>query len=405
MAAIPHPPSRFIGLDIHKNFCVAIGVNRELEQVFGSHKVFWPDFEDWIKRHLTPDDSVVIEMTTNTWEVYDALVDKVHAVTVVHPPHIKIITRAQVMNDKIAARVLARLHASGLLPGIWVPPQEVRELRALVAQRQKMSHLAVMAQTRLQNVVHRHHLKAPKGHAFAAKNRDFWENMPISAAEKAVALSDLATLDFAKQQKENLEQQLAVLAAQDERVPLLVQLPGVGLLLAMTILATIGDITRFPSAKHLVGYAGLHGRVHQSGEKHTTGKLVNHGRKDLRWAMVEAALVAIRCHPHWKAQYRQIEARRGKHRARVAVARKLLVVVWHVLTKRELDRFAVPEKVASTFFAHAYRVGIKNLPDGMSAREYTRHCLDLLGAGQNLKYFPYGKKRYTLPPSKLPDKK
>ena len=90
-----------------------------------------------------------------------------------------------------------------------------------------------------------------------------------------MAFSDLATLDFAKDQKEELEKELGWLAAKDDRVPLLVQLPGVGLLIAMTILATIGDITRFPTAKHLVGYAGLHGRVHQSGETQTTGKLVS----------------------------------------------------------------------------------------------------------------------------------
>jgi hypothetical protein len=72
-----NPPSRFIGLDIHKNFFVAIGVNRDLDQVFGSHKVYWVDFEDWIQRHLTLENSVDIEMTINTWEVHDALVGKV----------------------------------------------------------------------------------------------------------------------------------------------------------------------------------------------------------------------------------------------------------------------------------------------------------------------------------------
>ena len=52
---------------------------------------------------------------------------------VVHPPHVALITRSQVMNDKIAASILARLLAKGLLVGIWIPPQEVRELRGLVA--------------------------------------------------------------------------------------------------------------------------------------------------------------------------------------------------------------------------------------------------------------------------------
>ena len=91
-------------------------------------------------------------MTTNTWQLYDELSEYAGSVTVVHPPHVALITRSQVMNDKIAASILARLLAKGLLVGIWVPPQEVRELRGLVAQRQKMTRLATQAKNRLHAV-------------------------------------------------------------------------------------------------------------------------------------------------------------------------------------------------------------------------------------------------------------
>jgi transposase len=397
-------PSRFIGLDIHKAYLVAIGVNRDQEQVFGPHKVRWGQFEDWVLRHLTPEDAVVVEMTTNTWEVHDLLVEYVHSVTVVHPPHVKLIVRAQAMTDTKAALALAQLHAAKLLPGIWVPPQEVRELRALTAQRDKMRRLSTTAKNRLQNVLHRHHLQAPQGHAFAEKNRDFWENLELSPAEKSILLSDLATLDFAEKQKDLLEKELGRLAAQDERVPLLVQLPGIGLLGAMNLLAAIGEIERFPTAKKLVGYAGLYPRYHQSGQRYTSGKLVSMGRRDLRWAMVEAAIHATRSHPHWKQVYRRLEPRTGRNKALVAVARKLLIAVWHILTEEQVDRFAIPEKVAATLFAHAYRVGVRNLPGEMSAREFTRHNLDRLGIGRNLTHLRWGSKTIKLPPSSLPPK-
>ena len=90
-----------------------------------------------MKKTLTKQDEVVLEMTTNTWQLYDELCEYAGSVMVVHPPHVALITRSQVMNDKIAASILARLLAKGLLVGIWVPPQEMRELRGLVAQRQK----------------------------------------------------------------------------------------------------------------------------------------------------------------------------------------------------------------------------------------------------------------------------
>ena len=95
----------------------------------------------------------------------------------------------------------------------------------------------------------------------------------------------------------------------------------------------------------------------------------------------------------------------GSKKALVAIARKMLIAVWHILTEEKTDKHAVPEKVAATFFAHAYRVGVKNLPDGMSALEYTRHNLDRLEIGENLTKLRWGSKTFNLPPSKLKVKK
>jgi len=130
---------RYIGLDVHKHYLIAIGVDDELNVVLPVRRVELSHLESWMKKTLTQQDEVVLEMTTNTWQLYDELCEHAGSVVVVHPPHVALITRSQVMNDKIAASILARLLAKGLLVGIWVPPQEVRELRGLVAQRKKMT--------------------------------------------------------------------------------------------------------------------------------------------------------------------------------------------------------------------------------------------------------------------------
>src|SRR3989304_4763549 len=152
---------RYIGLDVHKHYLIALGVDEDLQVVLPARRVELAHLEAWMKKTLTRQDEVVLEMTTNTWQLYDELVEYVGRVTVVHPPHVALITRSQVMNDKIAASILARLLAKGLLAGIWVPPQEVRELRGLVAQRQKMTRLATQAKNRLHAVIQRHHLSVP----------------------------------------------------------------------------------------------------------------------------------------------------------------------------------------------------------------------------------------------------
>jgi transposase len=114
----------------------------------------------------------------------------------------------------------------------------------------------------------------------------------------------------------------------------LLQLPGFGLIFSMVVLAAIGDIHRFAHPKQLVGYAGLGAGVHASGDKHQDKPITKAGRKELRWALVEAAWVAVRSDPYWKAQFQRLEKRMHRNQAIVAIARRLLVTVWQVLTKR-----------------------------------------------------------------------
>src|SRR5258708_37186185 len=96
-----------------------------------------------------------------------------------------------------------------------------------------------------------------------------------------------------------------------KQVPFLVQLPGLGVLSAMRVLAAIGEITRFPSAKHLVSYAGLGASVHQSGETNRGAHITKEGRSDLRGVMVEAAWVAVEHQPHWQAEFERLTVRIG----------------------------------------------------------------------------------------------
>jgi transposase len=197
--------------------------------------------------------------------------------------------------------------------------------------------------------------------------------------------SDLATLAFAQEQKTLLEEEMGKVAATDEHIPLLIQIPGVAMLTAVNIIAAIGVITRFPDAQHLVGYAGLGASVHASGERYTTGGITKSGRRDLRSAMIDAANAAVRHHPYWKKQFERMEYRLGRSRAVVAIARKLLITVWHVLMKGIVDKHHDPRDVATSFFKLAYAVKVRNLPEKQSAIQFTRNQLDRLGIGSEIK--------------------
>lgn len=393
-------PKRFIGLDIHKEYFVAIGVNPRREVIFGPQKVSNYHLDDWISRFLTPKDAVVLEMTTNTYLFYDSLLPHVHSVIAVHPPNVALVTKAQVKTDQKAALALAQLHAVGMLTGVWIPPHPVRDLRALIAQREKMVRLSTIAKNRLHALLHRKHLILPEK-PFAPEQRTWWESLPLSTTERFLIHSDLDTLEFAKKQIEQVEACLKQESAQDARIPCLLQLPGIAMLSAITILAAIGEITRFPNAKKLVGYTGLGTRVHDSGMTHSNGRITKTGRRDLRRVMVTAANHAVEHHPHWKQEFERLEPHLGRSKAIVAIARKLLVAIWHVLNEQVADRFADPEKVACSFFRYAYKVGTQNLPEGQSALTFTRTQLDRLGMGIDLQEIPWGSRRFKLPPSKI----
>lgn len=395
-------PNRYFGLDIHKYFMVAMAVDIEKQIVYGPRRVEWIDFERWIAKEIRPTDAVAIEMTTNTWEVYDLLVPKVSNVLVVHPQQVKAIVDAQVKTDRRAAQTLAELLSANLLHGIWVPDDYTRDLRILTSQRKKIGRLGAIAKNRLHAVLHRHHILPPEGfELFHPHLRSWWEGLKVSPLEKVRIQSDLATLEFAQSQKSTLEEEMGKAVAQDERIPLLIQIPGAALLTATTILAAIGDITRFPDPKHLVGYAGLGASVHDSGERHTTGGITKSGRRDLRSAMVDAANAAVRHHPYWKKEFERLEFRLGRSRAIVTIARKLLITVWHVLSKEIVDRYHDPRDVACSLFKLAYAVKVRNLPNNLSAKEFTRNQLDRLGIGADLETIPWGTKKVKLPPSRL----
>jgi len=395
--------TRYIGLDVHKHYLVALGVDAELNVVAPMRRVELSNLESWMRKNLTQQDEVVLEMTTNTWQLYDELVEYAGKVTVVHPPHVALITRSQVMNDKIAASILARLLAKGLLVGIWVPPQEVRELRGLVAQRQKMTRLATQAKNRLHAVIQRHHLKPPAGNPFAKTNNGWWQAMKLGALEKMNLQSDLETLQFAEGQEARIEKQMTLIAAEDDKIGRLLHIPSFGVITALTVYAAIGDITRFAEPKKLVGYAGLGARVHDSGMTTRTGKITKAGRRDLRVALVEAAHVAANSHPHWKAELARLEPRLGYNRAIVAIARKLLITVWYVL-QGETDKHAEPKAVAQKMLKFAYTVGKANRA-GKTAAQFARERLDHLKMGEDLTNIPWGaKKPIPLPPSKVAKK-
>jgi transposase len=392
---------RYVGLDVHKHYVMVGAVNRSQEMVLPPRKVSLAEFEGWAKKNLRPRDEVVLEATTNAWYLNDLLEPLVERVVVCHPPQVKLIAAALVKTDKKDTMTLAKLLAVGMIPAVWVPPLHVRELRALISHRQRLIGQQTRLKNRLQSCLHRHHLVPPGGKLFGAANRAWWLGLHLNASEKLRLRQDLILLDQLEPLISEVETEINRLSLAEPWVqlsPYLLQLPGIGLMTAMTILSAIGEIERFPTAKKLVGYAGLGAKVHSSGLTHRTGGITKQGRKELRRVLIEAAWTAVRYDQHWKEQFEHLAYRIGREKAIVAIARKLLVIIWHVLTAKAADRRAEPQQVARYFIRWGRQLRVKTTL-GIKASEFARQQLDRLKLGQDLERVPYGSVTYCLPPA------
>ena len=238
---------RYVAFDVHKSYLMVAAVNASQEVVLRPRRIDFSRFEDWINKHLKATDEVVLEATTNAWYVHDLLEPQVARVVVAHPYQVKLIAAAAVKTDKRDTLALAKLLAANLIPEVWVPPTPVRELRALIAHRRRVVSQQTAAKNRLNSVLHRNNIVPPAGKRFNRQNRKWWRSLDLSPTEKLRVRQDLDTLLHLTPQLDEIEDELARLSTTEpwaQPMTYLVQLPGIGMLTAMTIMGAIGDISR-----------------------------------------------------------------------------------------------------------------------------------------------------------------
>jgi len=378
---------RYLALDIHKHYSVVAGVNFEGQVVGEPVRIEHADLECWLAKHIQPTDYIVIESTTNAWHIYDLLEPLVEKVLVANPIKVKQIAQARVKTDIRDTLILARLLAANMIPEVWVPPVHVRNLRYLLSQRRHLVGMHTATVNRMHSVAHRHHLSHERGKRFNKKNTKWQGDDELSDSEKFQLELDMSTKEHLAEQRDKITKKLARMSHQKpwaESMMYLMQLPGFGVITGMTVLAAIGDITRFESPRHLASYSGLVPGLEQSGVKLRGKKITKEGRKDLRWAMVEVAQRAVKSDPLWKCRFNELCRRMHKNQAIVVIAHRLLVLVWYVLSRRQPYRHFSDERIAYKYLTWSWQLSEKDR-DGLTRQQFTRYYLMRLGIGRDLK--------------------
>jgi transposase len=305
-----------------------------------------PADEDGLARlvaRLGPEVRGCIEMMSGAVWVRDRLGECGWTIEIADARKVKAIAPLACKTDRVDARVLAELARRDLVPSVWVPTLDDRAIRERLRRRSHLIRLRTSATNRSFGLLTqwglRHNLTALRKPGALEDLAD--HGVPEVWRQSIATL--LRVIEDLDRQLAPLERELRPLARRDARAKLLMTIPGIAELLGLTLASEIGDIARFPSAGKLVGYAGLAPRIKQSGQSSRVGRLSKAGPETLRWAAVEAAQQAWRPSNPWHPLYSDIKRRQGKaNPAKAAVARKVLIAAWHVLSLQQPFKPSAP---------------------------------------------------------------
>jgi transposase len=337
---------RYIGMDVHREFAQLAVLEDGLVRDEGKIGVTPEALRAWADG-LRADDQVALEATGNSDAIANLLTPLVGRVVVSNPSKTRAIAEAKVKTDKVDARILAQLLAADFLPPVWLPDERTRSLRRQVMRR---AHI-VRQRTRIKNQVHAILARnlaptPPVSDLFGRTGRHWLSRQTLPVDERRTVQALLRQLDFHGSELAVVDKQLAVEALPDPMVARLMTIPGVDAIAGISIVAAVGDFTRFDDPNKLVAYVGLNPRVRQSGNSAPVhGRISKTGRAHVRGVLVEAAWSASRAPGPLRAFYQRVKARRGFQKAVVATARKMTVLAWHLVTKDQDYAFARPALV------------------------------------------------------------
>jgi transposase len=259
-------------------------------------------------------------------------------VELAHPKELKAISAAAVKTDKVDAHTLAHLARMNYLPIAYAAPSDIRDLRLELRHRDSLVSQRTQAKNRIHAVLAGYNLVSPKTDLFSVSGREFLEDVMQSIVRPAAVRSirrDLALIDHLTQQINEVEASIKLNSEQERLVKILCTIPGIGRLGATILLAEIGDIQRFKSAKALCNWSGLTPRVRSSDTIIRHGRISKQGPALVRATMTRAATLASRVSKRWYHIHEKISRHSGRKVAKVAVARRLLTVIYFMIKRQE----------------------------------------------------------------------
>ncbi len=328
----------YIGVDLHKAFFQACAMTPTGERKWeGRFPRTAEGITRFIARGVGETQAVAVEASGPTWAFVDALQPTGARICVVDPRKTKLKAGFAAKTDRLDARRLADALRRESVVSIYVPPPAIRQLREVCRGRHQLVRLRTRLAQMIRALLLRCDAGEPPGTRLYAPRAQAWlaaVSLPPEADRTLQRLVRLYREIHVDAQAADAE--VRQCAALDPIATILDGMVGIGPVLAVTVRAEIGDITRFPRGPALACYAGLVPRVDSSADRVYHGRITREGSPWLRWALVEMARHAIKRQDRVGRWARRLAVRKGLHKARVALARVLcdeIVTTWWKIAK------------------------------------------------------------------------
>lgn len=324
-------------IDLHKNNLQVVTVDQE-GKIEDSVRLDTADKEA-IKRYFAsfpPGTSVVIEATTG-WEwLSDMLMELGLKVKLANPHKVRLIAEATIKTDKVDALTLAQLERTNFLPTSYIPPKDVREKRSITRHRRRLVKLRTICKNAIHSSLREKGIQIREvSDLFSKKGKKLLQEIDIRGVYREEMDDYLSIIDTLDSCIERQEEKMKKISQTGENIQLLMTIPGFSYISAVTILAEIGDISRFSSAKNLCSFAGLVPTTSQSGDKVYHRHLKKDSNKTIRTTLLQIVPHIIRACPYLRAKYERIAREKGKNKARIAIAQKICRIIYGVLREKE----------------------------------------------------------------------
>lgn len=347
--------SRWVGIDLHRRRS-HIAIVDERGELTESRRIANDrgTFLELLSDPAGGETHVALEATYG-WEWLAELLEEAgYDLHLAHPLRTRAIAAARVKTDAIDARTLAQLLRSGMLPEAYVAPRELRDLRELLRHRATLTRMRSAVKNRVHAILAKHGIIHQHADLFGKGGRRFLADLELRDAPRRRLDSLMALIDDFDREIADTTREIEQRAREDDRVDVLCQIRGVGRYTALLIIAEIGDVTRFPTARHVCSWAGLAPTVRSSDGKARLGHISRQGSPALRWALVEAAQKITTGSGPLRDQFERIAKRRGRKIAKVAIARQILTLSYYGLRDGEIrclarrsSRASAKEKLAA----------------------------------------------------------